>query len=80
MKDQDACTINPNDSETGCNGSSVQSSSCHSDMEMAGEEREAGKGYNPKYEVQLSMTTSDMFPNYHSPESIVTGPQQKRLV
>jgi len=43
----------------------------HSDMEMS-ETDSSNTKYNPKYEVKFSMSTSDMFPNYHSPEAIVT--------
>merc|ERR1712059_111166 len=43
----------------------------HNDMEM-NDGKDELPGYNPKYEVRLSNSTSDMFPNYHSPESTVT--------
>ena len=45
---------------------------CHSDMEMS-ETDSSNTKYNPKYEVKFSMSTSAMFPNYHSPDSIDTG-------
>ena len=34
-------------------------------------------GYNPKYSVRLSLTTSSVFPNYHSPDSLKPFPQEK---
>ena len=51
-----------------------ESSDCQSDMERSGEDEEDGNNsssYNPKYEVKLSQSTNTMFPNYHSPDSII---------
>ena len=51
-----------------------ESSECHSDMERSGEDEGDGNNsssYNPKYEVKLSQSTNTMFPNYHSPDSII---------
>ena len=45
-----------------------------SDMEMS-EPDYSNTKYNPKYEVRLSMSTNDMFPTYHSPESEDTKDQ-----
>ena len=46
-----------------------------SDMEI-NEADHSNTKYNPKYEVKLSMSTSDMFPTYHSPESEDTKDQE----
>ena len=34
--------------------------------------------YNPKYEVRLSISTSDMFPTYHSPDSLVVHKEDNK--
>ena len=45
-----------------------ESSTCESSIDP---------GYNPKYSVRLSLTTSSVFPNYHSPDSLKPSPQEK---
>ena len=55
----------------------------HNDMEMqprsesSTSESSIDPGYNPKYSVRLSLTTSSVFPNYHSPDSLKPSPQEK---
>ena len=49
---------------------------CHNDLEMTESSGNSAK-YNPKYEVRLSISTSDMFPNYHSPDSLVVPKEDK---
>jgi hypothetical protein len=34
--------------------------------------------YNPKYEVRLSISTSDMFPTSHSPDSLVVPKEENK--
>ena len=50
----------------------------HNDMEMqvARSEPTAEPGYNPKYSVRLSDSTSSVFPNYHAPDSLKPLPQE----
>ena len=53
---------------------------CHSDIQQTGEDEEDGNNassYNPKYEVKLSQSTNKMFPNYHSPDSIIVIQSQE---
>ena len=50
---------------------------CHNDMEVKDTTSNTAK-YNPKYEVRLSISTSDMFPNYHSPDSLVVPKEEKK--
>eukprot|EP00092_Neocalanus_flemingeri_P030329 GFUD01032924.1.p1 GENE.GFUD01032924.1~~GFUD01032924.1.p1 ORF type:complete len:434 (+),score=123.10 GFUD01032924.1:465-1766(+) len=52
-----------------------EGSDCHNDMEMKETDSNTAK-YNPKYEVRLSISTSDMFPNYHSPDSLVVPKEE----
>ena len=55
----------------------------HNDMEMqprsesSTSESSIDPGYNPKYSVRLSLSTSSVFPNYHSPDSLKPSPQEK---
>lgn len=49
----------------------------HNDMEMQARSESSGEpGYNPKYSVRLSDSTSSVFPNYHAPESLKPLPQE----
>ena len=57
-------------------GDCGEASHCHNDIQRQteGEDEEDGNNassYNPKYEVKLSQSTNTMFPNYHSPDSIL---------
>merc|ERR1712223_1934749 len=45
--------------------------------ESSTSESSVDPGYNPKYSVRLSLTTSSVFPNYHSPDSLKPSPQEK---
>ena len=51
---------------------------CHNDMEMKDTASNIAK-YNPKYDVILSISTSDMFPNYHSPDSLVIPKEEIKM-
>ena len=78
----------PSDTETGSSGDicrrEEKANSCcdatnHNDMEMQprSEPSAAEPGYNPKYSVRLSLSTSSVFPNYHPPDSLKPLPQEK---
>ena len=48
----------------------------HNDMEMQTSVNDTEPGYNPKYSVRLSDSTSSVFPNYHAPDSLKPLPQE----
>ena len=48
----------------------------HNDMEMQTSVTNTEPGYNPKYSVRLSDSTSSVFPNYHAPDSLKPLPQE----
>ena len=71
-------------SNTGIGRREERANSCcdatdHNDMEMQprSEASAAEPGYNPKYSVRLSLSTSSVFPNYHAPDSLKPLPQEK---
>ena len=74
----------PSETEITPSSREERSNSCcdatnHNDMEMQDRSKSIGgdPGYNPKYSVRLSLSTSSVFPNYQSPDSLKPAPQGK---